>query len=173
MKRVNFIVALLFFVVMVSCGTTSKATRSATTEANAEVVTTMLQTRVYKIDFNRGFPIAGPSFAITSPYFVSVIKDRVESYLPYIGRAYNVPYGGGEGLNFDAPITDYKTTQDRKGRQIVTFNARTAEDNYQFRAEIYPSGVTHLTITSTQKQAISFSGNIDLDAEFELIQVAE
>lgn len=166
-------IALLGMLVMVSCGTASQAVRSEADQANAEVVATMLGNRVYKMDFDHGFPIAGPSFSLNYPYYVSVIRDRVESFLPYFGRAYSIPYGGGEGLRFDAPMTDYEIRQDRKGRNIVTFEARTDEDRYQFRIEIYPTGETYLTVSAVQKQAMSFSGQMDLDPEFELIRLAE
>jgi hypothetical protein len=173
MKRISFIVALLAMVMMTSCGITSKATLSEVDKANAEVVTSMLENKVYKMDFDRASSMARASFSLNYPYYVSVIHDRVESFLPYFGRAYNVPYGGGEGLNFTAPISDYKMTQDRKGRWVVTFDARTTEDLYQFRIEIYPAGSTYLSVSSTQKQVMSFNGKVDLDAEFELMRVTE
>jgi hypothetical protein len=171
MKKISLAVAMLAIMVLTSCGTASKAVRSEADQATAEVVTTMLQKGVYKMDFNRGYSSSGPSFPLNYPYYVSVIKGRVESFLPYIGRAYNVPYGGGEGLNFTAPISDYKMTQDKKGRWIVTFDARTTEDRYWFRVEIYPAGDVYLSVNATQKQSMSFSGNVDLDPEFELIKV--
>jgi hypothetical protein len=173
MKRVSFIVALFGLLVMSSCGATSGVARSETDKANAEVVASMLTNRLYKMDFNRGYPTAGPSLPLNYPYFVSIIRDRVESFLPYFGRAYNIPYGGGEGLRFTAPIENYKMTQGRKEQQIVTFDARTAEDSYQFRIEIYPTGETYLTVGASQKQAMSFSGQVDLDAKFEAIRITE
>jgi hypothetical protein len=164
---------MLATMMLASCGGASKAVRSEADKANAEVVTSMLEKKVYKMDFDRGYPTAGPSIPLNSRYYVSIIRDKVESFLPYFGRAYNIPYGGGEGLSFTAPITDYKMTQDRKGRWVVTFNARTAEDRYQFRIEIYPTGSAYLSVTATQKQTMSFSGHIDFDAEFELRRVVE
>jgi hypothetical protein len=173
MKKISLGVAMLAIMVLTSCGTASKTVRSEVDKATAEVVTAMLQKEVYKMDFDRGYSSSGPSFPLNHPYYVSVIKGRVESFLPYIGRAYNVPYGGGEGLNFTAPISDYKMTQDRKARWIVTFDARTSEDRYRFRVEIYPAGEAYLSVQATQKQSISFSGHIDLDPEFELMRVNE
>jgi hypothetical protein len=173
MKKVSFIAVILGLAAIVSCGTASKATLSAADAANAEVVTTMLDNRVYKMDFDRAYPTAGPSFTLNYPYYVSIIRDRVESFLPYFGRAYNVAYNGGEGLHFDAPIEDYKTTKGRKGQLEVTFQARTTEDNYRFRIEVYPNGETRLSVSAMRKQSMSFSGHMDLDAEFEVIRVTE
>jgi len=35
-----------------------------------------------------------------------------------------IPYGGGEGLNFKAPLTDYKLDWDKKGTAKIKFTAR-------------------------------------------------
>lgn len=158
---------------MVSCSATSKVAKTNEDSANAELVTIMLEKRMFKMDFSRAYPTAGPSFSLTYPYFVSVIRDRVESFLPYFGRAYSIPYGGGEGLRFEAPITNYRMTDGKKGKRIVTFDARTTEDNYQFRIEIYPTGETYLTVNASQKQSMSFSGTIDFDVEFEAVRISD
>ena len=41
----------------------------------------------------------GGSKHLTSDYSLEIRNDSVYSYLPYFGVAYNVPYGGGKGLN--------------------------------------------------------------------------
>lgn len=173
MKRLFLLIALAGAAAMVSCSSASKAVKSETDAANAQVVASMLDSRVYKMDFNRAYPSSGPSFALTYPYYVSVIRDRVESFLPYFGRTYSLPYGGGEGLRFDAPMLDYEAVQGKKGQQVVTFKARTEEDTYQFRIEIYPTGGTYLSINALNKQSMSFNGQVDLDAEFELIRITD
>lgn len=53
-------------------------------------------------------PMKGRSRALTSDYSIEIRNDSVFSYLPYFGVAYNVPYGGGKGLIFNAPITGYR-----------------------------------------------------------------
>ena len=51
-----------------------------------------------KIDVDRAVPMAGRSVNLTSPYSLEIHGDSILSYLPYFGRAYSAPYGGGEGL---------------------------------------------------------------------------
>lgn len=51
-----------------------------------------------KIDVDRVVPMAGRSVNLTSPYSLEIHGDSILSYLPYFGRAYSAPYGGGEGL---------------------------------------------------------------------------
>lgn len=131
----------------------------------------MLDKRLYKVDFTRAFPMSGPSFPLTYSYFISVIDDRVESFLPYFGRAYSLPMDGGEGLRFVTPITGYTDTPGRNGKRIISFTARTQEDSYDFRLEVFPTGASHLTVNSGRKQSISFSGDIDLEPDFDVIRI--
>jgi hypothetical protein len=133
----------------------------------------MLARRLYKVDFTRAYPMSAPSFYLNYPYYISVIGDRVESFLPYFGRAYNIPYGGGEGLRFAAPISDYTETLKRNGRREIHFTATTDEDSYRFSLAVFPGGQSDLSVSASRRQSISFSGQVDLDPEFEAVRVAE
>ncbi len=158
---------------MFACSST-RATSSPPSPADAaktEHIALMLENKLYKVDFTRASPISGPSFTLNYPYYVSVIGDRVESFLPYFGRAYMVPYGGGEGLRFTAPTRNYKMEIDKRGRYQISFEAQTSEDNYTFELEIYPTGESRLAIYAMKKQRISFSGDIDMDPEFEAVRL--
>jgi hypothetical protein len=172
MKKFAFI-ALLGAVALsaVGCSATRATQLTEADTIKAQQVAGMLDEHLYKVDFYRAHPMSAPSFPLSSPYFVSVIKDRVESFMPYFGRAYNVPYGGGEGLRFAAPISDYAEKVTKRGVREITFRARTQEDVYDFRLSVGPLGDCNLSITPGQKQSISFSGRIDLNPEFEVVRV--
>ncbi len=172
MKR--YLLTLLAGVLAITAAGCSASKSAAMSEADmvtAGQIEGMLSERLYKIDFTRAYPSAGPSFALSSPYYVSVIGDRVESFLPYMGRVYSVPYGGGEGLRFEGPIRDYAQNMAKKGRQEITFSVKTAEDDYDFTLTVWPLGECDLRITPINKQNISFSGNSDLSPEFEAVKV--
>lgn len=156
---------------MFACSPARSATLSSADAIAAKQVATMLDGRLYKVDFTHAYPSSGPSFPLNYPYYVSIIDDRVESYLPYLGRAYMIPYGGGEGLRFRAPIGDYNMTTGRRGQYEISFTARTSEDDYVFYLDIYPTGESDLRVSSTRKQAISFRGTVDLDPEFESVRI--
>jgi hypothetical protein len=155
------------------CGTSKQAVMSEADMVTAAQIDTMLAERLYTVYFQRAYPMGGPSFMLTHPYFISVIDDRVESFLPYFGRAYTIPYGGGEGLRFAAPISDYTDEVKRNGRRVISFDAATREDRYRFSLTVFPVGSCNLTVTAGQKQSISFSGEIDMDPEFEAVRIVE
>ena len=95
-------------------------------------------------------------------YSLEIRNDSVYSYLPYFGVAYNVPYGGGKGLNFSAPLSEYTSTYSKKGNAKITLKVRNEEDNYLYNITIYPNGSSNIQVTPTNRQSISFSGEMDL-----------
>lgn len=153
------------------CSASRSAIRSEADMVTAGQVESMLAQRLYKIDFDRAYPVSAPPFHLNYPYYVSVIGDRVESFLPYFGRAYTAPYGGGEGLRFAAPITEYTENVKKNGSREISFEARTEEDSYRFILTVFPLGQCDMSVTPGQRQSISFSGRIDLEPDFEAVRV--
>ena len=131
MKAIRIILSLLLITAM-GISTLSAQTKKERKELKKQVVEKLVTSGKYKIDVNRALPARGRSITRTSPYSVEIRNDSVISYLPYYGRAYSIPYGGGEGLNFKAPITDYQLDRDKKGTAKIKFSARSREDKFDF-----------------------------------------
>lgn len=91
----------------------SRSEKKAQTERS---VREALNAGQYKIKVDYMQPMRGRSRALTSDYSIEIRNDSVFSYLPYFGVAYNVPYGGGKGLIFNAPLTEYKKKASKKER---------------------------------------------------------
>ena len=66
-------------------------------EQKANEVKELIDSKRFTIDVNRAIPMGGRSLNLTSPYSLEMRGDSVISYLPYFGRAYSAPYGGGDG----------------------------------------------------------------------------
>ena len=103
------------------------------------------------------------SVNLTSPYSLEIHGDSILSYLPYFGRAYSAPYGGGEGLTFKEVATEKEQTSEKKGSSEIKFRVKTKEDVYMFRVEVYPNGSVTINVTPVNKQAITFYGDVALD----------
>ena len=84
------------------------------------------------------------------------------SYLPYFGRAYNVPYGGGKGLNFTAPIASYQEFLKRNGLRHIEIGVVNDEDTYLYTIEVFDNGSSSVDVHARQRERISYSGNIEL-----------
>ena len=134
-------------------------------EQKKEAVKELIVSENYKIDVNTAMPMRGRSIPLTSLYSLEIRNDSVISYLPYYGRAYSIPYGGGNGLNFKAPLKEYNMKLDKKGNSVITFTARNPEDKFDFRVKVYSNGSTSIDVNMQNRQSISFQGELDVKEE--------
>lgn len=118
--------------------------------------------KTYEINVDRMHPIKGGSRTLTTNYSLKVRNDSVYSYLPYFGVAYSIPYGGGKGMIFNEPLTDYTTKKLKKGKVQVAFQTRSEGDNYEYSLTIYPNGSTTINVQTTNRQSISYTGEMDI-----------
>ena len=109
----------------------------------------------------------GRSVQRSSLYSLKIKNDSVFSYLPYYGRAYSVPYGGGKGLDFKAPLKEYSMKLDKKGDAQIEFKARTPEDNFEYNVTVFSNGSASISVTMQNRQSISFQGDLDLNLDKE------
>ena len=156
----NWIIFIVMAAALAGCATTAeRMEREARTAAQ---VSEALASRHYTINVLMMYPQRGRAVNLTTNYSVEVKGDSLISYLPYFGRAYNVPYGGGKGLNFIAPITGYQTETDRKGITRVVLTTENEEDRYQYVLEVSSSGDSYVQVQSRQRDFIRYSGRMDL-----------
>ena len=128
-----------------------------------EAVKKLIESENYKIDVNTAMPMRGRSIPLTSSYSLTIRNDSVISYLPYYGRAYSIPYGGGDGLKFKALLKEYNMEMDKKGNAVIKFVARNPEDRYEFRAKVFPDGSASIDVKMQNRQSTSYRGEVDLD----------
>ncbi len=134
-------------------------------QGKSNAITKIVESGLFSIDVNRALPLSGHSISLTTVYSLSLNKDTVISNLPYFGRAYTVPYGGGYGLNFKEIALDKSRERTKKGASEIKFKVKTQEDIYSFRLSIYANGNTTINVLPSNKQPITFYGNIRLDME--------
>lgn len=161
MKTIRIILSLLLMTA-ISITTLSAQTKKEKRELKKQAVEKLITSGKYKIDVNRALPARGRSVMLTSPYSVEIRNDSVISYLPYYGRAYSIPYGGGEGLNFKAPITDYQVDRDKKGTAKIKFSTQSREDKFDFTIDVFSNGSSTIFVNMQNRQSISFNGELDI-----------
>ena len=159
--QVSIVMALLAAVLLGGCATSEE--RAAQKAEQVKKVTAALNRRQYKIAIARMYPMNGPSKTVTYGYSVEVKNDSLFSYLPYFGRAYNVPYGGGKGLNFSAPIGSYQEEVAKNGKRRIEIGLTNEEDTYLYILEVFDNGSSTVSVMSRQREQISYSGNMEFD----------
>ena len=159
--QVSIVMALLAAVLLGGCATSEE--RAAQKAEQVKKVTAALNKRQYKIAIARMYPMNGPSKTVTYGYSVEVKNDSLFSYLPYFGRAYNVPYGGGKGLNFSAPIGSYQEEVAKNGKRRIEIGLTNEEDTYLYILEVFDNGSSTVSVMSRQREQISYSGDMEFD----------
>ena len=155
-----FLAALL---AVSACGILSSETREerVVREAKeAQMVRQGVETGNFTIDIDRMYPLRGTSKMVNN-YSVKVKDNVLISYLPFIGQAWRVPYGGGHALNFDAPIVNYTVTQPRTDGYEIRIYVKTDEDEHLYRLTVFDNGRASLDVQSQNRDRISYTGEMD------------
>jgi hypothetical protein len=119
-----------------------------------------LASRHYVVDVQMMYPRSGRAVNVSSNYSLEIKGDTVVSYLPYFGRAYSIPYGGGKAFNFSAPIISYESASDQKGKTYVRLVTDNEEDVITFQLEIFDNGQTTIDVQAREREPITYSGEL-------------
>ena len=160
MKKISFLIIWIAALVLAACATSEE--QMARRAEKAKQVAAALADRHYSIGVRMMHPMRGRSVQVSYGYELKVKGDTLVSYLPYFGRAYQVPYGGGKGLNFIAPITGYQSETDHKGRTRVMLTSENEEDSYLYVLEIMSNGSSSVEVQSRQRDRIYYTGQMNL-----------
>ena len=158
---VSMVLACSALVMLSGCATSEE--RAAQKAEMARNVTKALNERNYKISVLRMNPMRGSSRSVSYGYSVEVRNDTLFSYLPYFGRAYNVPYGGGKGLNFSHPIENYQEYQKKNGQRHIEIGLTNEEDTYLYTIEVFDNGNSSVEVWSRQRERIYYTGMMEFD----------
>ena len=131
----------------------------------AQNIINALDKREYSIDITRMYPRRIGMINVNGGYSLEVRNDSVFSYLPYFGVAYNVPYGGGNGLNFVSPILYYEDGYLEKGLYCVEIDVDLNNDYIRYHIEVYDNGNTTIYVESRNRESISYDGNFVYDLD--------
>ena len=124
-----------------------------------------LDARQYQVSIQFMHPRRSAMQAVTSPYSITVDGTHLRSHLPYIGVAYNLPYGGGKGLTFESEIEEYAEDDSRGDRRLIVFSTDNEEDYIIYRLTVFRNGSADLEVSSKNRESISYRGFLDPDAE--------
>lgn len=164
MKNLLIICLLVFSVLAVNAQDKKKTRKQKRAEREAQLIEQtqkLVEAKAWQFDASQMQPSKGGSRTLTTPYKVVVKDENVNSYLPYFGVAYSADYGSTESpLIFEAPIEEYGFGHGKKGSYIIKFRAKNKSDVIEFTFNISPAGSASLSLNSTNRQHISFYGNL-------------
>ena len=144
----------------------SREDRLVRLEREAKMVSQGVESGDFKVDIDRMIPLRGAASHVDN-YSVRVKDGQIMSHLPYFGRAWDLPYGGGHGLTFDADIEESDVYREPDGSYTVRLLIRTDEDTHVYTFQIYTNGSASLLVQSKNREPINYSGNINFFEEEE------
>lgn len=153
------IFSILAAFLMTGCGILGK-TSAEERERIAAAVDNSLNNRQFTINVDTMIPLRGTSKTVTGGYCITVDGDSIDSYLPYVGQARNVPYGGGKVLTFKDTIDGYMDNGWNGDRREVMFSTNNDEDIITYDVTIFNNGTASIYVTCRNRDNISYRGNI-------------
>lgn len=144
----------------------AQSTKKEKAAAKIAAIKQMVDARKYVFRANFANSMRGGTKSLTSDYDLRVAPDTISAYLPYYGRAYvaslNVTDGG---IKFTTTHFEYNAKETKKGWEILIKPKNTditdMRDVRQLRLLISTAGYASLSITSSNRDPISFDGTIE------------
>lgn len=120
----------------------------------------LVESRNFIFEARNANPMSGKTINLTSDYDVKITNDSVFSYLPYYGVSHSAVYGGTESpMIFSQPFEKISVEDAKKG-YLVKVAVKNGSDRLDFSFHISITGSTSLSVSSINRQAISYSGEV-------------
>ncbi|MDR1742520.1 MAG: DUF4251 domain-containing protein [Dysgonamonadaceae bacterium] len=163
MKKITSTLSACLFTALLfsSCGSSLS---SAQKEAQAQEIRQKIEDFRFTFKATYAYPTGYRSISLSPYYDLKVSKDSVRAYLPYYGRAYIAPINPDEGgIKFTSTDFDYKVSEGKKAGnwriEIIPKDLRWGDTTLSL--DVWENGNARLDVNSTDRQPISFHGDIE------------
>lgn len=163
MKKIIFLTLIAISLFSCSVSEQTLQRRAERKALLAQTIRQQVADKQFKVKVRQAYPLGGAPIMLSTTYYLHVVGDSISSYLPYFGRAFSVPYGGGKGLNFEATIAEYQQVWVDDHQARIDMRVVNEEDDYQYTVEIFDNGPAYIRVSSHNRQAISFSGEVETE----------
>lgn len=156
MKTQLMCLTFVLVLFMTACSSTK-----TTTETISEV-TQKVELKDVTVTVHYASPLRMRQVVLTSEYDLRINNDSAFAYLPYFGVAHTAPYRSSEGgIKFAEPMIDYVISTNKKlNGWDIHFKIRSKGDTYEIFMNIFNNGNASFSVTSQQRDMITFSGEI-------------
>lgn len=152
----------LILLLTLACGGVKKS-GSAEAVKDFQKLSELVNSGEFEIENDWLMPLGGSMInLIGNPNYIRFKADSVDVFLPYFGvRHSGGGYGRDEGISYKGPAKNLNITEDTvKNNIIVNFEGNDGSENLEFYITLYPAGSARTSVNSSQRQAISYHGNV-------------
>jgi hypothetical protein len=163
MKTLIKIFLALFIAFSAIAPATAQNKKSEKKAAKAAAIKQMIESKDFTFEANYAYPSYGIQRYLTPGYDLHVAKDTVVSYLPFMGVAYSsAGYNNSDdnGIKFTSTDFTYTSEEKKNGMFYVVIRPKDAKNASQLALTISPNGSADLTVLSTYRDRMRFTGNI-------------
>jgi hypothetical protein len=166
MKRLIKIFLVLTVIVTSWNMVYSQTSRQEKKAANQKMIKDLVDNTHFFFSANYALPQRGATKQLTSEYDLKVTRDSIIAYLPYYGEAQLGPAPGDSegGIKFTSTNFSYKQNIKKSGWEIIIkprdHDISNWRDVQQMVLNISPDGYASLSVISSNRDAISFQGDI-------------
>ncbi|MVN22271.1 DUF4251 domain-containing protein [Mucilaginibacter arboris] len=162
--RAILLISLLFNAYNKVQAQAQQNTRAQKKQQKLDAVKKMVNNQNYIFMAERANPLGWGTINLNYNYNVVVSKDSVDSYLPYFGRAYVAPINPVDpketGIQFKSKNFDYNSVLSKRSGWEVIIVPHDVKETRKFILDISEAGYATLSVTSENRQSISFDGYI-------------
>jgi len=138
-----------------------KDTREKEKEEQYQALLLLINNQQYEFRANRANPQRGPQVDLTTrENFLRINKEHAAADMPYFGRAFSAGYSASDGgVQFEGPMETYEVIKnDKKRRLTIKFKIKGPDDTYTCTLNVSAPNSAILSVISTRRQTISYSG---------------
>jgi hypothetical protein len=156
-------ILLLSFFTVTAQETQKKSKKELKAEKKAQQmqeVKEIVESKNFVFEARNANPMSARSITLTTDYDVKITNDSIYSYLPYYGVSHSAVYGGTESpMIFSQPFETISSEDVKKG-YLVKVAVKNGSDRLDFSFHISVTGSTTLSVSSMNRQAISYYGEV-------------
>lgn len=160
--KISFLVFLFSFIMIKAFSQESKKEAKEQRKIeNQKLTEDLVNSRDFVFTGKMAYPQDGRSVNLTTrSNFMRFLPDRIESDMPYFGRAYSgAGYGGDAGLKFAGKPENYTVKKNKKNYQI-NIEVKADNDTYKLSLSVAFEGSATLTVISNNRSTITYNGDI-------------
>jgi len=164
MKNLLIIVIVFWSVFAVTARETQKKSKkeikAEKKEQQMQEIKALVENKNFVFDARNVNPMSGRSITLTTYYDVKITNDSIYSYLPYFGVSHSAVYGGtGSPMIFSQPFETISSEEVKNG-YMIKVAVKNDSDQLDFSFYIPVTGSTTLSVSSINRQAISYYGEV-------------
>ncbi|WP_051205245.1 DUF4251 domain-containing protein [Salinimicrobium xinjiangense] len=160
MKKQMYLFLLILSVVLISCGS---ANRGSGSSGDYAAMLERVQDLEFQIENQWANPVKYNRVNLMgNPNYIIFKQDSVDLFLPFFGeRQFGGGYGSQGAIEYEGPLRDLRIEERQDKERInVYFQGKKDSEILDFQITVFPNGNTSTTVTSSQRDQISYLGKV-------------